>query len=57
MAAETVIGKAYQVQVADSLVASAWSNLGFVLPANSMNTMVDLPMTGREAYYRIVEAD
>lgn len=55
--AETEIGKAYQVQFKDSLLDFSWSNLSFALPASGTSTMVDLPMTERRAFYRIVEAD
>lgn len=55
--AETEIGKAYQVQVKDSLLDFSWSNLSFALPASGTSTMVDLPMTEIRAFYRIVEAD
>lgn len=55
--AETENGKAYQVQVKDSLLDFAWSNLHFALPASGTSISVDLPMTERRAFYRIVEAD
>lgn len=57
LVAETEDGKAYQVQIKDSLLDFAWSNLNFVLPASSTNTLVDLPMTGQKAFFRVVEAD
>ena len=55
--AATEIGKAYQVQVKGQLDAFPWSNLGFVIPATTTNTMVDLPMTAPARFIRVVEAD
>lgn len=57
LAAETQDGKAYQVQTKESLLDFSWINLGFVLPASSTNTLVDLPITCHKAFYRVVEAD
>lgn len=55
--AETENGKAYQVQFKDSLLDFSWSNLSFALPASGPCISVDLPMTERRAFYRVVEAD
>ena len=55
--AETENGKAYQVQFKDSLLDFSWSNLSFALPASGPSISVDLPLTERRAFYRIVEAD
>ena len=55
--AETESGKAYQVQFKDSLLDFSWSNLSFALPASGSSISVDLPMTERRAFYRVVEAD
>ena len=51
------IGKAYQVQVKGRLEAFAWTNLSFVTPATTTNTMLDLPMSGAAQFMRVVEAD
>lgn len=51
------IGKAYQVQVKGRLEAFAWTNLSFVIPATTTNTMLDLPMSGAAQFMRVVEAD
>lgn len=51
------IGKAYQVQVKGRLEAFAWTNLSFVIPATTTNTMLDLPMSGAAQFLRVVEAD
>ena len=51
------IGKAYQVQVKGHLEAFAWTNLSFVIPATTRNTMLDLPMSGAAQFFRVVEAD
>ncbi len=55
--AETESGKAYQVQTKESLSDFSWRNLSFVLPASSTNALVDIPMTGKKAFFRVVEAD
>ena len=57
LAAETETGQAYQVQTKESLLDFSWSNLSFALPASSTNTLVDIPMTGQKAFFRVVEAD
>ena len=55
--AETEYGKAYQVQVKESLMNFSWSNLSFALPASGSSILVDLPITESRAFYRVVEAD
>lgn len=55
--AATEIGKAYQVQVKGHLDAWPWTNLPFVIPATTANTMLDLPMSGTAQFFRVVEAD
>lgn len=57
LVAATQDGKAYQVQTKADLFDFSWANLGFVLPATGTNILVDLPMTGRQAFFRVVEAD
>lgn len=56
LVAETESRKAY-LQVKDSLLDFAWSNLSFALPAGSTNILVDVPLTDQKAFYRVVEAD
>ena len=51
------VGKAYQVQSKTRLDALRWTDLGFVLPATSTETMVDLPMDGSAQFFRVIEAD
>ncbi len=55
--ADAEMGKAYQVQFKASLLDFSWSNLSFSLPAHSTSISVDLPLTERKGFYRIVEAD
>lgn len=57
LTAATEIGKAYQVQAKARLDAFPWSNLDFVIPATTTNTMVDLPMAAPAQFFRVVEAD
>ncbi len=57
LAAETQNGKAYQVQTKGNLSDPSWTDLSFVLPASSTNTLVDIPMTDPKAFFRVVEAD
>ncbi len=51
------VGKAYQVQTKARLDSLRWTNLDFVIPATSTETMVDLPMEGAAQFFRVIEAD
>jgi hypothetical protein len=51
------VGKAYQVQTKTRMDALRWTNLDFVIPATSTETMVDLPMIGAFQFFRVIEAD
>jgi hypothetical protein len=51
------VGKSYQVQAKTHLDALRWTDLGFVIPATSTETMVDLPMEGAAQFFRVIEAD
>ncbi len=51
------VGKAYQVQTKARLDSLRWTNLDFVIPATSTETMVDLPMDGAAQFFRVIEAD
>jgi len=51
------VGKAYQVQAKTRLDALRWTDLDFVIPATSSETMVDLPMEGAAQFFRVIEAD
>ncbi len=51
------VGKAYQVQTKARMDALRWTNLDFVVPATSTETMVDLPVEGTAGFFRVVEAD
>ncbi len=51
------VGKAYQVQAKARLEAFRWTDLDFVIPATSTETMVDLPMEGTAQFFRVIEAD
>jgi len=51
------VGKAYQVQAKTRLDAVRWTDLSFVIPATSTETMVDLPMEGAAQFFRVIEAD
>lgn len=51
------VGKAYQVQAKTRLDALTWTDLDFVIPATSSETMVDLPMGGAAQFFRVIEAD
>jgi hypothetical protein len=53
----TDVGKAYQVQTKTRMDALRWTNLGFVIPATSTETMVDLPMEAAAEFFRVIEAD
>lgn len=50
-------GKAYQVQMKESLHAVLWTNLDFVVVATTTNAAVDVPMGGAAKFFRVVEAD
>jgi hypothetical protein len=54
---QTEIGKAYQVQSKENLVAPFWTNLDFIIVATATNAMTDIPITGEAKFYRIVEAN
>ncbi len=51
------VGKAYQVQAKTRLDALRWTDLEFVIPGTSTETMVDLPMEGAAQFFRVIEAD
>jgi hypothetical protein len=51
------VGKAYQVQSKIRLDAVTWTDLDFLIPATSTETMVDLPMEGAAHFFRVIEAD
>ncbi|MDP2897071.1 MAG: hypothetical protein Q8Q12_11020 [bacterium] len=51
------VSKAYQVQSKTRLDALRWTDLDFVIPATSSETMVDLPMEGAAQFLRVIEAD
>lgn len=51
------VGKAYQAQFKESLGATLWSNLDFVIIATATNSAVDVPVVGALRFYRVVEAD
>ena len=53
----SVSEKAYQVQFKTKIEAPLWSNLDFNLIGSSANNVVDLPITGKAGFYRVVEAD
>jgi hypothetical protein len=54
---QTEIGKTYQVQSKENLVAPFWTNLDFIIVATATNAMTDIPITGEIKFYRIVEAN
>jgi len=51
------VSKAYQVQAKSHLDALRWTDLDFVIPATSIETMVDLPMEGASQFFQVIEAD
>jgi hypothetical protein len=51
------VGKAYQVQTKTRLDVLRWTDLAFVIPATSSETMVDLPMESAAQFFRVIEAD
>ncbi len=51
------VGKPYQPQFKESLGATLWSNLDFVIIATATNSAVDVPAVGAIRFYRVVEAD
>ncbi len=51
------VGKSYQVQAKTRLDAVRWTDLDFLIPATSTETMVDLPMEGAAQFFRVIEAD
>lgn len=51
------IGKAYQVQAKESMTATLWTNLDFVVIGTATNAAVDIPITGEAKFFRVVEAD
>jgi hypothetical protein len=54
---QTEIGKTYQVQSKENLVAPFWTNLDFIIVATATNAITDIPITGEAKFYRIVEAN
>ena len=54
---QTEIGKTYQVQSKENLVAPFWTNLDFIIVATATNAMTDIPITSEAKFYRIVEAN
>ena len=51
------VGKGYQVQAKTRLETLRWTDLDFVIPATSTETMIDLPMEGAAQFFRVIEAD
>ena len=54
---QSEIGRAYQVQMKESLTIPLWTNLDFVVIGTTTNAAVDLSVTGAAKFFRVVEAD
>jgi hypothetical protein len=53
---QSQIGQAYQVQFKNQVDAPSWSNSDLTIVATATNTSADIPMTGAQGYYRVVQA-
>lgn len=54
---QSEVGKAYQVQVKESLNGLLWTNLDFVVVGTATIAAVDIPIAGTVKFFRVVEAD
>jgi hypothetical protein len=52
---QSQIGQAYQVQFKNQVDAPSWSNSDLTIVATATDTSADIPMTGAQGYYRVIQ--